>query len=151
MVLATEELDVVVALVEMEIEVATTLRAFQIAGKGAGFLGDGGPPPAGPFCYALHLLPGSPVNDGLMDVEEDRPVFLRVLDPLFHLVGFGIGFEVDHIAAILLQGKNFLDRGMPPFSRLHGTLRAAAVYPLALPVVSGIAYTVPLQRCGDLR
>ena len=41
-ILATEKLDVVVVLVEVEIEVAAALRAFQIAGKDAGLLGNGG-------------------------------------------------------------------------------------------------------------
>ena len=42
MVVAAKELDVVVALVEVEIQIAAALRAFQIAGKGAGLLGNGG-------------------------------------------------------------------------------------------------------------
>ncbi len=102
--LATEKL---VALVEVEIEVAAAFRAFQITGKHAGLLGDSGPPPAGPLFHILHLFPGCPVYNGLMDVEKDRPVLLRVFDPLFHLVGLGIGFEVDHVPAILLRGQDF--------------------------------------------
>ena len=47
-----------------------------------------------------------------MDIEEDRPVFLRVFDPLFHLVGLGVAFEVDDIAAVFLQGEDFLDGGV---------------------------------------
>ena len=97
MVLTAKEFDVVVALIEVEIEIADALRAFQIAGKHAGFLGDSGPPPASLLFHALYLFPGGPVNDGLMDVEEDRPVLLRVLDPLLHIVGL----EVNYIAAIL--------------------------------------------------
>ena len=87
MVLTAKEFDVVVALIEVEIEIAAALRAFQVAGKHAGFLGDSGPPPAGPLFHALHLFPGGPVYNGLVDVEEDCPVLLRVLNPLFHLVG----------------------------------------------------------------
>ena len=121
-ILATEKLNVVVALVEVEIEVSAALWAFQIAGKHAGRLGDSGPPPAGPLFHALHLFPGGPVNDGLVDVEEDRPVLLRVLDPLLHLVGLGVGFEVNYITAILLQGEDFLNGGMSPFGGLHGAL-----------------------------
>ena len=104
MVLAAKKLDVVVALVEVEVEVSSALRAFQNAGEYAGLLGDGGPLAARPLLHLLYLFPGGPVNDGLMDIEEDCPVFLRVLNALFHFVGLGVGFEIDHIAAILLGG-----------------------------------------------
>ena len=147
-ILATEKLNVVVALVEVEIEVAAALRAFENARKGAGLLGDGGPPPAGPLFHALHLFPGGPVNDGLVDVEKDRPVLLRVLDPLLYLVGLGVGFEVDHVAAIFLQGEDFLDGGMPPFGGLHGALGPAPAGSLAPPVVGGIEHPIFLQRGG---
>ena len=150
-VLATKEFNIVVALVEVEIEVAAALRAFQNAGKGAGLLGDGGPPPACPLFHALHLFPGGPVYNGLVDVEEDRPVLLRVLDPLFHLVGLGVGLEVDHVPAILLQGEDFLDRGMAPLGRFYSTLGTAPTGALAPPVVGGIEHPIPLQRGGGFR
>ena len=74
MVVAAKELDVVVILVKVESQVAPALRAFQIAAKGAGLLRDGRPPaPSG--LQALHLFPSHTVNDGLMDIEEDGPVF----------------------------------------------------------------------------
>jgi len=41
-VLAAKEFNIVVALVKMEIQIAAALRAFQIAGKDAGLLGNGG-------------------------------------------------------------------------------------------------------------
>ena len=92
MILTTEKLDVVVVLVEVEIEVAAALRAFQQAGEYAGCLRDRGFFAARPFLECLHLFPGLAVNDGFMDIEEDCPVFLRVFDPLFHLVGLGVAF-----------------------------------------------------------
>ena len=85
--MAAEKLDVVVVLVEVEIEVAAALRAFQQAREYAGFLRDRGLFAARSFLERLHLFPSLAVNDGFMDIEEDRPVFLWVLDPLFHLVG----------------------------------------------------------------
>ena len=91
-----------VALVEVKVEVAAALRAFQNAGKYAGLLGNGGPLAASALLHALNLLPGGSVNDGLMDIEEDRPVFLRVLDTFLDLIGLGVGFEIDYITAILL-------------------------------------------------
>lgn len=150
-VLAAKEFNIVVALVEVEIEVAAALRAFQNAGKGAGLLGDGGPPPACPLFHALYLFPSGPVYNGLVDVEEDRPVLLRVFNPLFHLVGLGVGLEVNHVTAILLQGEDFLDGSMPPFGGLHGAFGTAPAGPFASPVVGGIEHPIPLQRGGGFR
>ena len=61
-------------------------RAFQQAGEYAGLLYDRRLFAACPFWERLHLFPNLAVNDSLMDIEEDRPVFLRVFDPLLHLV-----------------------------------------------------------------
>ena len=85
--------------------------AFQQAGEYAGLLYDRRLFAAHPFLERLHLFQSLAVNDSLMDIEEDRPVFLRVFDPLLHLVGLGVAFEVDHIAAVLLQGEDLLDGG----------------------------------------
>ena len=74
MVLAAKEVDVEVILVEVESQIASALRAFQIAAKGAGLLCYGRPPAPGGL-QALHLFPSHTVNDGLMDIEEDGPVF----------------------------------------------------------------------------
>ena len=73
-----------------------------------------------------------------MDIEEDGPVFLRVFNAPLHLVGFGVAFEVDDIAAVFLQGEDFLDGGMSPFGRLQGTFGATAFDALVPPVVSWI-------------
>lgn len=110
--MTTEKLDVVVVLVEVEIEVAAALRAFQQAREYAGCLRDRGLFAARPFLERLHLFPSLAVNDSLMDIEEDRPVFLQVLNPFFHLVGLGVAFEVDDIAAVFLQGEDLLDGGI---------------------------------------
>ena len=67
-VLTAKKLDVVIALVKVEIEIAATFRAFQQAGERAGFLSDGGPLAADALFHALHLFPSGPVNDGLVDV-----------------------------------------------------------------------------------
>ena len=150
-VLATEKLDFVVALVEVEVEVAAALGAFQVAGEYAGLLSDLGPFAAGALGERLHLLPGGSLNDGLVDVEEDGPVFLRVFDPLFHLIGFGVAFEVDDVAAVLLQGEDLLDGGMAPFGGLHGTLAAGAIDAPAPPVIGGIDDTIRAQGGGNLR
>ena len=69
--MATEKLDVVVVLVEVEIEVAAALRAFQQAREYAGLLRDRGLFAARPFLERLHLFPSLAVNDSLMDIEEE--------------------------------------------------------------------------------
>ena len=66
-----------------------------------------------------------------MDIEEDCPVFFRVFNPALHLVGLGIGLEVDHIATVFLQGEDFLDGGMVPLGRLQRAFGAALADPLA--------------------
>ena len=42
-----------------------------------------------------------------------------------------IGFEVDYIAAVFLQGEDFLDGGMVPLGRLQRAFGSALVEPLA--------------------
>ena len=68
-ILATEKLDVVVVLVEVEIEVTAAPRAFQQAGEYAGLLYDRRLFAAHPFLERLHLFQSLAVNDGLMDIE----------------------------------------------------------------------------------
>ena len=93
-----------------------------------------------------------------MDIEEDGPVFLRVLNPALHFIGFGIAFEVDDIATVFLRGQNLLDCGVPPFCGLHGAFGAASACTPAAPVVGrvddpirtegsgGFSQPVPVQR-----
>ena len=64
--MTTEKLDVVVVLVEVEIEVAAALRAFQQAREYAGLLRDRGLFAARPFLERLHLFPSLAVNDSLL-------------------------------------------------------------------------------------
>lgn len=150
MVVAAEEFNIVVALVKVESQIAAALRAFQIAAKGAGLLCYGRPPAPGGL-QALHLFPSHTVNDGLMDIEEDCPVFLRVFNPALHLVGLGVGFEVDHIAAVFLQSEDFLDGGMVPLGRLQRTFRATLADPLAGSIGRGVQRPHRPQRRGNLQ
>ena len=73
-----------------------------------------------------------------MDIEEDCPVFLRVFNPALHLVGLGVGLEVDHITAVFLQGEHLLDGGMSPLGRFQGAFGAAAVDTLAKPFAGAV-------------
>ena len=66
-----------------------------------------------------------------MDIKEDGPVFFRVFNTALHLIRLGIALEVNDIAAVFLQGKDFLDGCMVPLGRLQCTFRAALADSLA--------------------
>ena len=148
-VLAAKEFNIVVALVKMEIQIAAALRAFQQAGEYAGLLRDRGLFAARPFLERLHLFPSLAVNDSLMDIEEDRPVLLRVLNPALHFIGFGIAFKVDDIATVFLRGQNLLDCGVPPFCGLHGAFGAASACTPAAPVVGRVDDPIRTEGSGS--
>ena len=85
--MTAKEFDVVVFLIEVEVEITAALGAFQPPGKHTRLLGDGGFLAPCAFLQRLHLFPSDPVNNRLMDIKEDGPVFLRVLNAPFHLIG----------------------------------------------------------------
>ena len=99
----------------------------------------------------MYLFPSHTINDGLVDIEKDRPVFLRVFNPALHLVGLGVGFEVDHIAAVFLQGEDLLNGGMVPLGRLQRAFGAALADPLAGSIGRGVQRPHRPQRRGDLQ
>ena len=72
-----------------------------------------------------------------MDVSENQHIFRVVSDPLFLFVGLGIGLEVNHVTAILLQGQDFVDRSRAPVGRVVCFL--PATFPaLALIIACGL-------------
>ena len=150
-VLTAEILDVVVFLVEVEVEITAALGAFQPPGEHARLLGNSRLLTACTFLHGLHLFPCSPVNDRLMDIEKDSSVFLGIFNAPFHFVGFGIALEVNDIAAVFLQGENFLDGGMSPFGRLQRAFGATAVDALAPPIVGGIDDAIRSQSVCNFR
>ena len=99
----------------------------------------------------MHLFPSHTVNDGLMDIEEDCPVFFRVFNTALHLVGLGIGLEVDHIATVFLQGEDFLDGGVVPLGRLQRAFGAALANPLAGSIGRGVQRPHRPQRRSNLQ
>lgn len=115
-VLATEKLDVVITLVEMEIEVAAALWAFQQAGENAGLLRDRRPLTTGAAFQTLHLFPCGTVNNGLMHIEKDRPVFFGSFDAAVYLVGLGITLKVDDVATALFASRGFSEQWYVPIS-----------------------------------
>ncbi len=69
------------------------------------------------FCVTkglLDALPNRAGNDSLMDVFMDFPIFFGVIQPLFELVGFGVGAEVDDVAHIGAVHENLLDDALVP-------------------------------------
>ena len=110
---AVEILDVGVALIEMEVQVVSAVSTDQKAGEhvvlafvGAA-LADFSP-------LLLHLLKYGPFDNRLVDVLEDDPILTVILQPLFVLVGFGVGLEVENVTAILLQRQDFGHGGTVP-------------------------------------
>jgi hypothetical protein len=101
MVVATEKPDVVIILVKVESQIATALGTFHNAGEHAGLLRNGCAS-AARGTQTLHLFPTDTVNDRLMDIKEDGPVFIRVFNTALHLIRLGIALEVNDIAAVFL-------------------------------------------------
>ena len=144
-----EILDIRIALIEMEVEIAATVSAHQEAGEHIAF-----PIVCPALTYLttllLHLLPNTPVNDRLMHIFEHNPVFTVVVNALFVFVGFGVCFEIENIAAILLQGQDLGNRGAVPLRRrllfaLSGPLDA-----LLKPVGARGEYFFPFELGGNL-
>lgn len=85
-----------------------------------------------------------------MHILENDPVFTVILNPLFVLVGFGIGLEVEDIAAILLQGQYLCDGGAVPFCRRLLLALSGPLDTLLEPVGPRGEDTFPLKLGGDL-
>ena len=98
----------------------------------------------------LDLLPHSTVNDRLMHILKNDPVFTVILDPLFVLVGFGTGLEVEDIAAILQQGQYLCDGGAVPFRWRLLLAFSGPLNPLLEPVGLRSEAAFPLKLGGDL-
>ena len=97
-----EILDIVIALVEVVIQVVTAIRAYQQAAEHIPFPVLGFSSADFPSLF-LNLFPDHTINNRLMPVFENRPVFPVIGNPLLVFVGFGVGLEIQDIPAILLQ------------------------------------------------
>ena len=102
--MTTEKLNVVVFLIKMEVEVAAAFGAFQPPGEHTRLLGNSRLFAPCSFLQSLYLFPCDPVNNRLMDIEENRSILFRIFNAPLHFIGFGVAFEVDDIAAVLLYG-----------------------------------------------
>lgn len=99
---AVKVFDIVISLIEMEVQFMTAIRTNQQAAEHITFavlrLS-----PANLATLFLNLFPDHTINNRLMHVFENRPVFPVIGNPLLVLIRLGIGLEVQYIPAILLQ------------------------------------------------
>ena len=62
----------------------------------------------------LYLFKHGTFNNGFVNILEHYPIFRVVMNPLFVLVGLGVGFEVQNITTILLLVQKMGNRGAIP-------------------------------------
>lgn len=68
--------------------------------------------------HLLQLFKGFMVNNRFVNIFEYCPVLLRIFKAGFVLKRFGISFEIDDIAAILLLRQYLLNGCLTPFVRI---------------------------------
>ena len=146
---AVEILDLRVSLIEVEVKIAAAVSTDQKAGEhivlafvGAA-LADFAP-------LLLHLLKNRPFDDRLVDILEDDPILPVILQPLFVLVGFGVGLEVENITAILLQRQDFGHGGTVPLGRRLLLALSGALNALFQPIGTRGKDFIPFKLRGDL-
>ena len=83
---------------------------------------------------SLYRFKGFSVNDRLVNILEDFPVFFGILKPFLVLKALGIGFEVYHIATIFLTNKNLTYGRAFPLVRVRLYLFTASAYTSLLPI-----------------
>ena len=117
LIIGTVEIsDLRVSLIEVEMQVVSAIGTDQQTGKHILFalvgaaLADFTP-------FLLNLLPHGAINNRLMDIFENHPIFTVVFDSLLIFVRLGVGLKIEDIAAILLQGQDFGDGGAVPLGR----------------------------------
>ena len=84
--------------------------------------------------FLLNLLPHGAVNDRLMDIFENHPIFTVVFDPLLIFVRLGVGLEIDDIPAVFLLRQHLGNGRFTPSVRVRLCFLAASRKSLALPV-----------------
>ena len=82
-----------------------TILCFRCSSAGVGY-------------QLLYIFKGFTVDDRLMDIFEDYPVFFRAVQPFLLFKRFGVGFEVDNITAVLLPGQYAVDRRRSPLIQI---------------------------------
>ena len=74
------------------------------------------------------------VDDRLVDILEDHPVFLIVRDPPFVSEVLGVGLEVYEVAAILLISEDLTYRYALPKARIFRHLVTTTFYSSVVPI-----------------
>ena len=97
----------------------------------------------------LHQLKIITVNNRLVNVLENHPVFFRIIVAFLILVWFGISLEVDYIAAILLLSENFGDSGFAPLVFVRLCYLTAFSDTLFLPIRHRNQHLAFLQNTGN--
>ena len=101
-----EILDLGIALIEMVMEVVSAVCTNQKTRKHI-FLSIIGTPPTPRSSFLLYLLPHGTINDRFVYVLENDPILTVIINPFLVLIRFRVGLEIEDIAAVFLQGKNF--------------------------------------------
>ena len=75
--------------------------------------------PSGCFPQLLDKLPGFPVNNRLVGISKDHPIFFRIADAALVLVGLLVVAEIYCITHILRLGKNLPNDIATPVIRVR--------------------------------
>lgn len=110
---AVEVTDFVVALVEMEMQVASAIRTNQKSGEHILFSILTSALPGFPSFF-LNLLPGSPIYNRFMDIFEHNHIFRIVRQALLVFVRLTVGFEIDKITTVFPHCQDFDNRSGSP-------------------------------------
>ena len=97
------------------------------------------------FDKSLYRFKGFTVNNRLVNILENLPVFFGILKPFLVLKALGVGFEVYNITAIFLTDKNLTYGRAFPFVRVRLYLFTASAYASLLPIRGAILYSSVLQ------
>jgi len=86
----------------------------------------------------LNKLESLPVDDRLMYAPENDVLFFGIHKPFLVLEGFGIGFEIDEVSAILDTSEDRIHSRAFPVIRIFLPFPAVAIVASGLPVVGAI-------------
>ena len=122
--LSVSTADLRVPLIEMKMQVVSAIGTDQQTGKHILFALVGAAladfPP-----FLLNLLPHGAVNDRLMDIFENHPIFTVVFDPLLIFVRLGVGLEIED------KIRKYLIPNIPYLFILWAFLKLGTAYRLA--------------------
>ena len=115
LIIGTVEIsDLRVSLIEVEMQVVSAIGTDQQAGKHillalvGSALADFAP-------FLLNLLPHGAINNRLMDIFENHPIFTVVFDSLLIFVRLGVGLKIEDMVFLIsasdINSSAFIDLG----------------------------------------